>query len=382
MSGANNLVDALPQAAPSTNAPAVMRDTQRASNLLKRIHQPGATPSAASKPPSLSLLSADKRVASDTTTSGVCFCTKCSSTVVVWNAQTDTTTFSSTQGEVHTRSTHIEVARVRYANNPGGVELPTAFTCGMAAKTKEAWQERQCIRCGGTEFSSTHPAAFRWSCRNCGWNSVQERWRPAEGNTLPPLHSFLWAEHAVTIRVDEQTVLYCMHNTPVLLVPMLVAVALRDVSRRWGLASETAASYASLQWCAHRATTTTGEQFGERAIGPAGLPATLTVTEDGGWQIDDSAVEKHDEWTVEPRVLSGAVVSVGHAMDALREKILGIAAQMQSHGVECSVPPCSAGGTHTHPLLCPEMDTPARSDLQTTLFPFSKIFRDGIVECR
>ena len=100
----------------------------------------------------------------------------------------------------------------------------------------------------------------------------------------------------MTTRVDEQTVLYCMHNTPVLLVPMLVAVALRDVSRRWGLASETAASYASLQWCAHRATTTTGEQFGERAIGPSGLPATLTVTEDGGWQIDDNAVEKHEEW--------------------------------------------------------------------------------------
>ena len=81
----------------------------------------------------------------------------------------------------------------------------------------------------------------------------------------------------------------------------------------------------------------------------------LTVTKDGDWLIDDSAVEKHDEWTVEPRVLSGAVVSVGHAMDALREKTLGIADLMQSYGVQYGTPSDSAEGTNTHSL--------ARSDI-------------------
>ena len=85
-----------------------------------------------------------------------------------------------------------------------------------------------------------------------------------------------------------------------------------DAARQHGLASETAASYASLQWCAAKLRCTSGETFGARAMGPVGLPARVVVV-DGSWHIEDGGIVKSDQWsaasTVEP------VVSISLAMD-------------------------------------------------------------------
>ena len=104
--------------------------------------------------------------------------------------------------------------------------------------------------------------------------------------------------------------MYCLGEVRVLAVPMQVAVALRDVARRHGIASETAASYASLQWCAKRVPTVTAVAFGTHAMGPEGLPAKLVASPQGGWLIDDSSLVIHDSWLVVP-----TAVSIGLAMD-------------------------------------------------------------------
>ena len=64
---------------------------------------------------------------------------------------------------------------------------------------------------------------------------MQERWRiRSSGDSVPPVRSFLWAEHAVTTRLNDDTAVFGFDGVPYLTVPMAVAIALRNVCRQWG----------------------------------------------------------------------------------------------------------------------------------------------------
>ena len=312
---------------PPVRAPVSKREAMRGSAVQHNPHSsplsgpdvlteagPAASSDALVKAPTAGTSAWDKKL-HDT---GVCHCNKCSH---AWRAPSDTGARTRNAPVIDRTQWHkpesagkaAAPVQVRYLLNPGGVALPTAFTCGMQGKTRDALQECVCHRCGGQAISPTHPASFRWYCKNCGWHWVEPRWYPSRRESVPPLSSHVWVEHAVTVREDRDTVVYCLGEVWVLAVPVRLALTLRDMARQCGLASETAASYASLQWCATRLRSTTGETFGARAMGPVGLPARVVATVDGGWYIDDSATVKLDQWvaasTVEP------VVSIGLAMD-------------------------------------------------------------------
>ena len=150
---------------------------------------------------------------------GVCHCDICS---YAWRAPSDTGA-RTRSGPVMDRTQWHKSQSVGKATAPVQAP-PTAFSWGMQVKTRDALQECVCHRCGGQAISPTHPASFRWYCKNCGWHWVEPRWYPSRRESVPPLSSHVWVEHAVTVREDRDTVVYCLGEVWVLAVPVRLAL--------------------------------------------------------------------------------------------------------------------------------------------------------------
>ena len=184
---------------PPVRAPVSKREAMRGSAVQHNPHSsplsgpdvlteagPAASSDALVKAPTAGTSAWDKKL-HDT---GVCHCNKCSH---AWRAPSDTGARTRNAPVIDRTQWHkpesagkaAAPVQVRYLLNPGGVALPTAFTCGMQGKTRDALQECVCHRCGGQAISPTHPASFRWYCKNCGWHWVEPRWYPSRRESVP-----------------------------------------------------------------------------------------------------------------------------------------------------------------------------------------------------
>ena len=239
-----------------------------------------------------------------TMSTGVCFCTKCTrvciNSVQMAQAWAGGLTVEEVEASAHAGTEVLgqtvqsrQLALTTVTINDGGVGA--VLTMGTIGRSVDGVWFKPCRRCGGLAFSSTHPHAFRWSCTDCGFTNVFARWRIGTGDSVPPVWSCSWPEHAVMVKGDEGQVDIVFDTRRVLRVPMALAMVLRDFCMEWGLVSETAMAFASIVWCATRLEARSGRRFAESAIeASSGIAVAIEVPE-GGWIIDDRTVVYEEE---------------------------------------------------------------------------------------
>ena len=261
---------------------------------------------------------------------GVCHCSRCTRVCVssvqrahalTGNTGVEEAGVSLVKGAGLERETaHVSrLAMTTVTINDGGVGA--VLTSGSIGRSADGVWFKPCVRCEGLAFSSTHPYAFRWSCTDCGFNNVFPRWRLGSAESVPPLSSCTWTEHAVMVSVGEATVAVCFDTRVVLHLPIALAMVVRGMSRDWDLVSETAAAFATAVWCASRLSTVSGHRFGSRAMDVSSKPAVVVRREDNSWLIDDSGVVYDDAWTPRSTATDKDLVSIGFAMDNNLEQL-------------------------------------------------------------
>ena len=162
---------------------------------------------------------------------------------------------------VHTRKLALTTVTI----NDGGVGA--VLTMGTIGRAYDGvWFKP----CGGLSFSSTHPHAFRWSCTDCGFTYVCPRWRLGAADSVPPVWSCAWPEHAVCVKLTDAWVEIVFDTRGVLQLPTGLAMVLRDLCMEGGLVSETALAFGSLVWCATRLDTRSGRRLGNSAMSSRG----------------------------------------------------------------------------------------------------------------
>ena len=257
-------------------------------------------------------------------TAGVCHCNKCTRVVTsevqaarAWAGEVlvpEVAVRASVAAEGLTAPSHIlQLALTTVTINDGGVGA--VLTAGTIGRSADGVWFKPCVRCKGLAFSSTHPYAFRWSCTDCGFTNVFARWRLGSAESVPPLSSCAWAEHALIVRVSDAVVGVCFDTRLVLQLPLALAMVLRGMSLNWGLVSETAIAFATVLWCASHLKTMSGRHFGAVAMASASSTAVVTSQSEGGWVIDDGGVVCDTEWSARSTSGDNDLVSIGFAMD-------------------------------------------------------------------
>ena len=191
------------------------------------------------------------------------------------------------------RSNHtVKTASVddTFTRNDGGVGV--RFTCGTVGHASDATAFRNCgqLGCKGVTYKSMHPYAVRWHCTRCGMSTVDAVVDPDELPVIPALCDDTWIQHAVLLTdgTDNGLVVVCFGKQRVLLLPLSLALAIRDKCVEFGMRSETAVAYAVIHWCAQQFPTSSGQPFGSVEHSRADLPAHVMSkhgSASGKWEI-------------------------------------------------------------------------------------------------